>query len=105
MEQITFYKYFINLNKCQIVQYKAIGIKAGTELYLADFFKDNKKVSESKLVRLRNFEIVQSFRIYSFNDDYEKYKQILLHKYAEMIEQNKANVQKQEQFLEKLKEN
>jgi len=104
MEQITFYKYFINLNKCQIVQYKAIGIKAGNGLYLADFFNaDNKQMGNSRFVRLRNFEQIHSFRIFSFNDDLEHYKHVLLDKYAEMIKQNKANVQRQEQFLERLK--
>jgi len=106
MDKIEFYEYFINLNKCRIVQYKAVGIKAGNGLYIADFFNaDNKQMGKSRFVRLRSFEQIQSFRIFSFNDDLEHYKQILLNKYAEMVEHNKANVQRQEQFLEKLKAN
>ena len=56
-----------------------------------------------KLVHLDTFEQVKSFRILSFNDDYEHYKQIILDAYAKMIADSRARIEKQEKFLEMLK--
>lgn len=105
MEQIEFFEYFINHKKYKIVKYKCVGVKVSKKLYKTKFYyaDTDRYAGSQRLINIENFEKVRCFRILSFADDYEKYKQILLHEYAEMIEKNRTNVQKQEQFLEKLK--
>ena len=106
-QQIEFYGYFLNHKKCKIVQYKCIGEKVSnsdkyyrTRFYYAD---TGKYTNSQRLVHLDTFEQVKSFRILSFNDDYEHYKQIILDAYTKMIADSKAKIEKQEKFLEMLK--
>lgn len=107
MEQIVFYEYSANLKKGEIVKYKCIGTKIKDNLYSTRFyFADNgKNTTNPRIVNIDKFEIIHSFRIFSFNDDYEKYRKMLIEEYELMVEKNRLKLQKQEQFLEKLKQN
>ena len=105
MEQIEFYEYFINLKKCKITKNKCIGTKVQQNLYYTRFYDidTGKCKGNSRLINLDELERLQSFRIFSFNDDYEYYKEMLLHEYKLMIEIGKEKLEKQEKFLERLK--
>ena len=105
-QQIEFYGYFLNHKHYKIVQYKCIGEKVSNsdKYYRTKFYyADTDKYANQRLVHLDMFEQVKSFRVFSFNDDYEHYRQIILDAYAKMIADSKARIEKQEQFLEMLK--
>lgn len=104
-QQIEFYGYFLNHKHCKIVQYKCIGEKMDDKWYKTRFYyaDTGKYTNSQRLVHLDTFEQVKSFRILSFNDDYEHYKQIILDAYAKMIADSRARIEKQEKFLEMLK--
>lgn len=105
METIEFYEYAIIQKHCQVVQYRAIGKKMSEDLYSVQFFHGKKCMSNNRFVRLDEFEIIHSFRILSFNDNYEYYKQLLLNAYKEMIEKEQAKIEKQKNFLKRLQSN
>lgn len=103
MKQIEFFEYSINLKKCKIVKYKCVGVKIREKLYDVKFYNANDKYTGNhRLINLDNFEIIHSFRIMSFNDNYEYYRQILLNEYAIMIEKNRSKLLKQELFFKNL---
>ena len=105
-KQIEFYGYFLNHKHCKIVQYKCIGEKVSNsdKYYRTKFYYvDTGKYANQRLVHLDTFEQVKSFRVFSFNDDYEHYRQIILDAYAKMIADSRARIEKQEKFLERLK--
>lgn len=104
MEQIEFFEYFINLKTCKVVKYKCIGIKVREKLYRTKFYyTDNGKCTGTqRLINSDTFENIHSFRILSFNDDYERYKQILLAEYKLMLEKNRSKLLKQELFFKNL---
>ena len=105
-QEIEFYEYMINLKKCEIIQRKCVGVEVQENRYRTKFYDYNTDIDmkrNRKLVDIKQFEIMQSFRIFSFKDDYEHYKQLLIDEYEQMIEKNRAKLEKQEQFLEQLK--
>ena len=77
----------------------------GENLYSVQFFNNEKLVGNNRFVRLDEFEIIHSFRILSFNDSYEHYKELLLDAYKEMIEKEQAKIEKQRNFLKRLQSN
>jgi len=105
MEQIEFYEYAIIQKHCQIVQYKGTGKKVADNLYKATFFEGERFVNSERHIRLDDFEQIKNYRILSFENDYLYYKNLLLQEYSAMIERNRANLEKQIQFLENLKLN
>lgn len=103
MEQIEIYEYFISHKECKIVQYKGFGEMVEHELYHVQFFQADKSMGK-RFINLTDLEQVKKFRILSFDDNYEYYKGVLIDAYAEMVEQEKRKIRKQEQLLERLKE-
>lgn len=106
MEQIEFYEYAIIQKHCQIVQYRCIGENVSNvsdDLYGVDFFLGKNKMLGRRYVKLSEFEQIKNYRIFSFNDNYEYYKQMLLDAYAGMIEQAEKKLDKQKKLLERLK--
>lgn len=105
METIEFFEYAIIQKHKQIVKYKGVGTKVGDNVYKATFFDGERFVNSERHIRLSDFEQIKNYRILSFNDNYNYYRQILLNAYAEMIEKEKIKIEKQQTFLQCLKNN
>lgn len=104
VEQITFYEYLLNFQKCKVTQYKCIGVKVQENRYRTKFFENDIDTKRNfKIIDVTNFEKINTFRIFSFNNDFEYYKQLLLAEYKETVEKNRAKLERQEQLLKKLK--
>lgn len=99
-QEIIFYEYFINHKTCRVEQRRCIGVQVQKNLYRMKF--ENKDIKR-KLVNIDEFEVTHLFRIFSFTDDFEYYKQVLIDKYAITVEKNRVKLEKQEQFLEKVR--
>ena len=104
IEQITFYEYLLNFQKCKITQYKCIGVKVQENRYRTKFFENDIDTKRNfNIIDVTNFEKINTFRIFSFNDDFEHYKQMLIDEYEKTVEKNRAKLERQEQTLEQLK--
>lgn len=104
MEEIHFFEYSIQLKHCKIIKYKCIGTKIREGVYDTKFYNCNDKdTGNHRLVKLEQFEKINSLRIISFTDDYEYYRQLLLEKYESIVKQSQEKLEKQETFLQALK--
>ena len=102
MENIEIYEYLMSHKECKIVQYKGFGTIVGEDLYHVQFFYRDKSMGK-RFINLADLEQIKKFRILSFDDNYDYYKELLINAYAEMLGKEKIKIRKQEQFLEILR--
>ena len=102
MGEIVLYEYLIDSKKMAI--YKNVCVAEDNErgTYHARIYRDD-KLLDRRFLFAENIDVIKSARIVSREDDYDKYKQILIDDLEHRIQVAHEKLEKQEELLRTLK--
>lgn len=104
MKEIVFYEYVIENG---IVEQRTLNVKEKirTDCYCVQSYLGERKIGEHRFIYESEFDIIKHNRVYSRENNYLKYSQLLCNYVEERVNKLRKQLKEQEMLLKKLKEN